>query len=421
MIRSSRPSCVPGLTREQLPAPGHVPRGRPRRDMYQFLHPRVADRAREILSAAHEDELARISPVLPVRVRLASVCSPMRSRPYAAPNYLSDLGVRISDEPREFFVLSQEACGFEPLLEDIDADVERFRSAWNSGVSEQTAVWWLETVVSVAGFWRTAAGVAAVMAASDRRPILARLRASIGSALAHRDPDEACRWFGSVRTAPDATPDVAAASTVRAAAVRIKREGRTALGRQLDRWRSDNLISEGDRNTLRAVAGNLRALAETRSGALDAARDSLAVAAEDIAHGDLVVVDPEQRARYAAQIGLNRVQLTARIEGWRTACDDAVEHIRRTAASHPESLSEATSFAALAAYRAGLFAEAVELALAAEPAIAYEGAPTRIASARKVLAGALSSAGRERETQTVLERVVRDPLGTEIIAEGASA
>jgi hypothetical protein len=397
--------------------------------MYQFLHPRVADRAREILSAAHEDELARISPVLPVRVRLASVCSPMRSRPYAAPNYLSDLGVRISDEPREFFVLSQEACGFEPLLEDIDADVERFRSAWNSGVSEQTAVWWLETVVSVAGFWRTAAGVAAVMAASDRRPILARLRASIGSALAHRDPDEACRWFGSVRTAPDATPDVAAASTVRAAAVRIKREGRTAdgvrsleaLGRQLDRWRSDNLISEGDRNTLRAVAGNLRALAETRSGALDAARDSLAVAAEDIAHGDLVVVDPEQRARYAAQIGLNRVQLTARIEGWRTACDDAVEHIRRTAASHPDSLSEATSFAALAAYRAGLFAEAVELALAAERAIAYEGAPTRIASARKVLAGALSSAGRERETQTVLERVVRDPLGTEIIAEGASA
>jgi tetratricopeptide (TPR) repeat protein len=398
--------------------------------MKQPLHPRVADRAREILSVSDEPGLARISPALPVRLRLASVSNPMRSRPYAAPNYLSDLGVRFTDEPRQFFALSQHACGFVALTEDIAADVERFRVAWDEqGVTEQSALWWLEAIVSVAGFWRTAAAAAAVLAASDRRPILARLRASIGSALSQSEPDAACRWFASVGSAPDATPDVAAASIVRAAAVEIKRTERLAagvrsleaLGCQLDSWRRDHVISDGDRNTLRAVACNLRALAETRTGGLDDARDSLAVAAADIAHGDVVVVDPEQRARYTAQIGLNRVQLTARIEGWREAFADAVEHVRATAASHPESLSEATSFAALAAYRAGLFAEAVPLALEAERAIAHEGAPIRIASARKVLAAALSAAGREREAQTVLERALRDPLGTELISEEAAA
>jgi len=379
-----------------------------------------------MLSEKGSTALESASPVLPLRLLLASTATPMKARPPSIPNYLTDLGVRRSDEPRMFFDAAQRAVGQAPLLEDADTDLANFARRWSNGeLTEPMAIWWLDANVSIAGFWRTAAVIANHLDESPRRPCTARLRTYIGSALANEAPAEAERWFLLVSSAVDVTPDVAAAAAIRIAAIHIKRKGSmrrglSALGelsRQLEVWERDGLMSPGDRHAMLAVAGNLRSLAETMAGDLQAATTTLARASVHAEAGQLVSVDPDQRGRYASQIGLNQVQLTARIHGWNRAAADAVDHLERTRARHPGSVSEAVSFAAYSAYRAGDFDTAARLARDAEQATALEGAPLRLASARKILIAALSALERQPELHAAVDRLATDPLGTSCIAE----
>ncbi|PZF12070.1 hypothetical protein DEJ25_09585 [Curtobacterium sp. MCPF17_011] len=354
--------------------------------------------------------------------------TPMKHRPEQVPNYLTDLGVRTSPEPAQFFSLAQVQLGADPIVEDPLGDAAPFAARWDSGeVSEQGAIAELDAVVSIAGFWSTAAEMAEELLSSRRRPAMARLRGWLGSALASRRTALAEVSFRSVGSAFDTTPDVIAAAHIRIAAMRIKRDRDTGGGVAalaeldvlLERWVGENLMSDGDGNAMRATARNLHALACSMNGELERARGLLGVAAREARTGDLVSVEPDQRARYAAQIDLNAVQVAAMSDGWSAALEGALTHVQNVSQAHRGSLPEALSYAAYVAYRASDFPRAASCAERAVVMLGGEGAPLRLSSARKILAAALDAAGRTAAAQRVIERHGEDPLGASAHRSGA--
>lgn len=363
----------------------------------QGLHPAARDRA----------AIARLATV-PIH------------RPPSAPNYASDLGVRVTDDPQIFLVASARRVGVDagPCVKAVTA--APLVEAWlRQEVDENGLAGQLDAIISFAGAWRVAADVAAAVLQNGALPREPRALTSLAAGLASRDDCRVEQLYASVDEERGASVVEASMSCVRRAAWVAKRRQSPERAAELLRGRSLRLdravagrcLSPDDALVLRGVVLNLEALTAVMTSDQRRAAYLLEEAEEHLASQQIVMVDDDRRRRYLAQVVVNRAQLSMRQGEWGRGRDRLLEHVHWTRTHHQESLSEALALAGYAAYRCYDWGRAIPLLREAVVRIEGEGAPSRVRRARESLAAALFRGGAEAEGARVLEHSQLDPCG----------
>ena len=255
------------------------------------------------------------------RALIASLPQVPTARPHQAPNYGSDLGVRASLDPRDYFVGTIDRFGINPAI-DTEATVREIVLGWTRGtLTDAQLASQLDVLISYAGSWESAADLGAQALASNRVVASHRALTYTASALSAIGSEDAGRVFLLAGNAPDATPPVKAMAGVRNAAWLIKRRSDLEAGRghleevirAVEHWSVDYIISDDDHRVLTAVCLNLRALTFARSGDLKTALETLNQARDLIKANRLVTVGEGERRRYSVQISVNISQLYCKI------------------------------------------------------------------------------------------------------------
>ncbi|ROQ38606.1 hypothetical protein EDF46_2246 [Frondihabitans sp. PhB188] len=334
-------------------------------------------------------------PALLDRAEIASLARSPVSRPSAAPNYISDLGLRRSPDPADF--LTHALAG-------------------------------RHDIVSFAGAWQASVTAARAIIRSGRPATTCRLLTYLGSILSHDESSDAGALFLRAGVAPDAGEVDAAMAKIRFSAWSIKRRsdfdtGLTtlrAVRRDLTQAMLDRRVSDGDARVLEAITVNLEALVAVRRRELDSAGFLMDRAARAVEGSRVVMVGDSERRRYSAQIEVNRAQLLVGAGKYGAALNRLETVVAGERGGDSASLSEALALSGYVHYRCGGFQRASELLSEAESLIAREGAPSRLALVRKNLAAATALSGDDEGAGDVLRRIADDPIGSSLVAEAAA-
>ncbi len=353
------------------------------------------------------------------RALIASLPHVPVERPHFAPNYGSDLGVRSSSDPREYFAGTVERMGICAVI-DLTATIRDVSQGWvEETLTDTQLAAHMDSLISFIGSWHSAAELGRHVLDSNRPVLSHRALTYIASAQSSIGSDEAGRLFQLAGETPDATlPDKAMAG-VRRAAWLIKRRGDLVAGgvqlaetiRKISEWADDFLISEADRSVLSAVCLNLRALNLARSQDLKSALETLRHGNELIRADGLVTVGEDARRRYAAQISVNIAQVYCKSDMVPAAVALMAEHGEWVRANHVGSVSEALAIYGYALYLNEDYSLAETVLAESTALIAEEGAPSRLMTARKIRAVCLDRIGRSKECADLIRAIEADPLG----------
>lgn len=344
--------------------------------------------------------------------RLTLAATPrLARRTTLSPEYLTDLGVRRSDDPSRFWRAHLALFGWDVAYSLRD------NAAWITRLDPDDAVLAADATVLLVGDFDNAAAALAPRVAelmlkgsTDVLPRLGVLLAAVGD-LRAVDVFDVVVSRGTIRQAIMARH--------RRAATQIKRGndlegGCQTLDALLDaaaRHLRDGAIADGDSTAIAALVGNLRALVHMRRMDIAAARYDIDRASDLVQGAGDVVVTPDEARRYQAQISLNDGQL-AMVEGDHSRANRVLAaNIDRCRMDSPEYLSEALSAAGVGLIRQGRFQEAVMVLVQSVDLIRHEASPVRLEMARKLLATALERSGRADQGCRVLYAMHHDELG----------
>lgn len=372
-----------------------------------------------------EDRVCEGLPVaFGVRAQIASIPYVSSSRSHLAPNFVSDLGLRRTDDPGQFLRGCLSQLDISTTDHATSWTPDRLTAAWNgNSISESAFAAHIDALISFAGMWDQAADLARQALDARRRPGCQQLLTYLGSALSADGDARAGELYVAASTAADSTPATHAMARIRYAAWQIKRVGDVAGGvetidaleARLRDWVSGFEISAGDQDALMGVALNLKALAavKAKDGAL--AKDLLGRALARLDTEGLVVVGEDERRRYFAQVNVNIAQLYCQAGAPERATKLTRRHLAWTRVNHPGSVSEALAVSGYVAYLCGTWLEAIDLMREAVSLIATEGSPVRLLMARKTLAVSLHKSGDVAAAQGVIESMSEDPLGLTLL------
>jgi len=361
-----------------------------------------------------------VHPAARDRAAIARLATVPVHRPPSAPNYASDLGVRVTDDPQNFLVAAARRVGVDARPSIAAVTAAPLVEAWlRHEVDEDGLAGQLDAIISFAGAWRVAADVAAAVLQNGALPRSPRALTSLAAGLASRDDRRVETLYASVDEERGASVVEASMSCVRRAAWVAKRRRSPERAAELLRGRSLRLdravarrsLSPDDALVLRGVGLNLEALTALMASDQRRAAYLLEEAEEHLASEQIVVVDDDRRRRYLAQVVVNRAQLMMRQEELGRGEELLLEHVHWTRTHHQESLSEALALAGYAAYRCHDWGRAVPLLREAVVRIEGEGAPSRVRRARETLAAALFRSGAEAQGASVLAHSQLDPCG----------
>lgn len=361
-----------------------------------------------------------------VRSRISSIPYVSSSRTHLAPNYVSDLGIRRTDDPEQFLNGCLSQLGVSTTDHLTSWTVKPLMAAWaDDSISELEYAAHIDALISYAGMWDQAADLAARTLDQNRRPQSQRLLTYLGSAFAAAGDKRAGDMFVAAESADDATPATQAMARIRLAAWQIKRLGDVtggietleSLEVQIHGWASGFEISAGDENALMGVSLNLKALSSVKLKDIPRAAELLEESLDRLDTDGLVVVGEDEKRRYYAQVCINISQLHCQAGAFEMAAEVSERHVAWTRDNHPGSVSEALTVSGYVEYLCGRHLLASSLLREAARRIAVEGSPIRLLVARKALAATLHQSGDEDGAQQILETMLEDPLGLTLIAE----
>ena len=359
-----------------------------------------------------------------VRAQIASIPYVSSSRSHLAPNFVSDLGLRRTDDPGQFLRGCLSRLGIPTTEHVANWTPTRLTAAWDgNSISESAFAAHIDVLISFAGMWDQAADLARQTLDAKRKPCSQQLLTYLGSALTSNGDARAGEMYAAAEIAADSTPATRAMARIRRAAWQIKRVGDVPGGvetlerleSQLRDWVAGFEISPGDEGALMGVALNLKALAAVKMHDGARAKELLGMALTRLDTGGLVVVGEDERRRYFAQVNVNIAQLHCQMGAPEMAIELTRTHLDWTRANHPGSVSEALAVAGYVAYLCGSWLQAIDLTSEAADLIATEGSPVRLLMSRKTLAGALYQSGDVDGAQRVIETMSEDPLGLSLI------
>lgn len=375
--------------------------------------------ARDVLSALDAAPDLKMPKALKARALMAAVPHIPTVRSHFAPNFGSDLGVRISTDPQDFLGPALQAMQIEQPTHSA-AMAADFAAAWESDkLTESEFVANMDTLISFAGQWAAASEIAARVVTSTKRPTTYRAWTYLGAAAVASGSNYAGELYREASVSSDATAASTAMSVIRGAAWAIKRNQDEVGGRKMldallmdvSDWAHENRISEADRDVLSAVALNLRALVAVRSKDVEAAMSDLDRAKSLIEADGVVVVGDNERRRYRAQITVNMTQLFCKQNSLSNASDSMRTLTDWTRTNHPESLSEALTVCGYVSYLQSNYEESERDLREATHLIADEGAPSRLLVARKIRAVSLAKLGKHEEAEALVLAAEMDPIG----------
>lgn len=367
----------------------------------------LASSAKELLSR----DLSETAPGFVERLRI--VTGEIRERTTAHPFYLTDLGVRLFEDPKLFYSANLKILKIaDPLLSsDILAEAAEAPGADLARL--------LDHVVLLTGDYHLACQIVDTCWENIVESTRADLLIHAGVLLA-ASADPRCRVvLRRVANLPAVPPTVQFMALHRLAASEIKRFANPAAGiALLDEAEEGVLaaeavgsVSAADRSSLSSVLANLRALAFIQEGLPDQARAEVERARGLLTLEGLHQVDPSEAARYAAQENINIAQVLALRGNFVAALAKAEENLAFCIAHAPEYLSEALSALAYTQFLTEKYSDAARTAERAALLISREASPIRLAVARRILTGALFRDGDEDTANAVALSIESDPLG----------
>jgi tetratricopeptide (TPR) repeat protein len=392
---------------------------------HPFRWNQVAARVVELADSGGPD----YAPGFVDRARPAALGVMPRSRNTAQANYVTDLGVRISDDAATFLRhnLSRNPAGWD---DDLDAG-----NPWPvGGLDEEGLVGLLDGCVNFAGDWDLARSVCLAVNAGERTYQRYATSLYVGAVLAATStPDDAAgdaagNWLRRAVGQAESEVDSFMAG-LRLAAWRLKRRGDVkAATRQLDAmfddvdcWHSQRCVSDADARAMRAVGLNLLAFAHIKTRDHASALDTVRAAASMRDTDGFVTVDRDAALRYQCQIRINLGQVLWLLDHRDEALRILADNEALAADLHPDSLSEAQSILAYYLFLAGEHDRALALLTAAYQRVRTEAAPRRLAQIRKVTAASLHRSGAPDDADRVLHRLHADPLGFDARLVGEAA
>ncbi|WP_164016318.1 hypothetical protein [Pyxidicoccus trucidator] len=367
------------------------------------------------------------------------------------PNWLTDLGLRRSPEPREYFHAHASALLDERMPRDVlgslggvdhclhalsvrrggpalspSFDFGPFvRDAAANDVSVLSQV--LHCYVNVLGSWEDAESLVRplVPVARDLKSgdIPAFVLTCAANVLA-TSADPACRELYQLASVRWQDPQQRLFTQLRLAAAELKRlldAGRTEAALDEAARLAAALPHAPDATFCGALVKNLRALARVRAKRLDEAEVLICEAWRELEASPAasLTLEPRVGDRYRVQVLENMALLASMKEDWARA----VEVFERAAAlagqHHPESLDEALSLLGFALIRAGQPSRALELLLPAESRVAQHVAPLRLRQIWKLIAVAFDGAGDRVSAGTWLGRLEQSEAGERLTFAGA--
>lgn len=355
-------------------------------------------------------EPAAVAPGLTERLHHATGVE-TGHRTMLAPQYLTDLGVRNSADPRRFWTAHLEMFGWNVAYDPAD------NAAWLGGLTGDAAIRGADHTVLLVGDFAGSAGALGervLELVSEASPaMLTRL----GVLLAATADERALTVFDAV--ASRGTLREAIMATHRRAATMIKRgddlDGGIRvldeLGATIARAASDGIVTDADVGAVEALLSNLRALALVRRQDTTGALGEIARAKAAVQGAGDVVVTPAEAERYWVQIMINEGQLALAAgdhEGANRVFGENVEFCRSTSS---DDLSEALSANGVGEFRSGLFGDATTTLVEAAELICSEASPVRLEIARKLLATVLAKDGRSDQGCRVMFAMRTDELG----------
>jgi hypothetical protein len=332
-------------------------------------------------------------------------------RTTAAPEYLNDLGVRRSEEPKTFWQAHLELFGWEDNYDVADNARRMGGLAPNEAIALADA-----TVLLVGDYEGPAAALAdrhAELLAEASAGALSRY-AVLLSALGDRRSFDAFREVmrrGTVRQATTAAHRYAATQLKRLGDVDGGIATLDALQAATDQRVADGSVSPADAAAIRALVDNLRALAYVQRKEFAAAQGLIDHAAALVQGAGDAIVTPDEARRYQAQVSLNNAQLALGAGDLSRANHLFAQNVARCRADTQDYLSEALSAAGLGLLRAGSSLPAVAALEESVTLICHEAAPLRLELTRKLLGAALARAGKPDLGCRVMQVIRHDPLG----------
>jgi hypothetical protein len=335
-------------------------------------------------------------------------------------NYITDLGVRFSREPKVFLEASLKTLG---LWGQGWQSWERRVTSRFGELDSSYLVGLLDASVNFAGDWSSAASLAALSIKYPHNDYWLYLySAVVQAAMDDGIKIDGCQieaQFSGAIISARSEPDLFMAG-LRQAAWTLKR--RRQFDEALDQiaelvstaesWKASRRIASDDLSALRATALNLKALVwvnqERNHEALEMVQEAARLAASS---EQFVTVNPDAVRRYRCQIMINLAQVYWKLDKKDQTLSVLKQNEEYAARAHEGSLSEAISIRAYYSYSCGDYSTALALTRRGYGFLRQEGCPNRLASLRKVAVASLAMQGQQDFAQSVAERIVLDPLG----------
>jgi len=364
--------------------------------------------ARALLAS---DNAGNFAPGLIDRARVVLDDKDEIPRTVTTPTYLTDLGVREAEDPREFY------SGHRDLFpEDFVTPSQQERP--RGELSDIEFGHLLDRLVLLRGDYPTARELAKARLKGGPSVGGLRLRVYVATLLARDEPDVSMELFDSAGNEASGL-DQRFVCGLRASAVVLKRANDPlaalsrldALIRATVNWHSDGLISLSDQMTMTAMANNLRALAHIRLGQPDLAQSAVAEAYGLVTVDGLEVLGKSEALRYRTQITGNAARFA-----WTRGDEELALRLWRQNAESDDaySVSETTAGLAYGLYLAKEFEESERQARSAVTLAASASAPRRLRTSRQILAATIGRQGRASEALEVLREAATDPLGLKV-------
>lgn len=332
---------------------------------------------------------------------------PLRS--VAAPYYVTDLGVRLSEDPQRFYLLHCDIAGVRPI-----GDSEIVNTLSESGIGS-----FGNKVDAFILFFGDYQRVSQVIIERESELIAQGSYSTLvycGVVLAALNDERSADFFESaVRKTDD--PHLKYAAAHRLAASEIKRFHKSDDAARLLTEAKDNYIDKDDPlgQIDLALFYNLYALAEidrrTDSGILailERASDSLAAGLES---GKLGPIGKSMAARYASQVAINKAQIITKEGDYSAAKGILYDNLRFCILNAPEYYPEAASEYAYTCFLDKDYESAILWSEKAFARYYFIGDLRGMQTCREIAAASLNESGRGASGDAVAALIGGDPLG----------
>lgn len=378
-------------------------------------------------------ELSNKKEIIPytawIRSVYASVYALPDHRPYAVANFLTDLGVRIREDP---FIYMREAA------EEINVDINEYMCSFpidtylnnlndTLSISQEKAEYFLsadlDILVNYAGQWDLASDISSRFIDKFGIPNDLTLKIYMAGALSgSHDSEKIHMLFNNIETTTS-NPVKLSMTYIRHAAYEIKRKNNIPTAHVLldknDNQIITNLkkdhLSSADAATLLGVSFNLRALAEIHASNFKNAYNLIMQARDNLSTDSaLVVIGQDEKKRYYEQVTINWIQLLIRDRNLELALITAKQNVEWVFENHPDYQGEALYVYGYVCYLSQKHEQAYSSLHRAVIRLSRDGNVTALSSARKMLAVVCYALGRNVLCQSIISSLESDPAGLHI-------